>query len=228
MAHNRSAQSSMSVWRLTNIPETWLRPGLSQLSCTDMGTTATSGLAGSSSRSLKYSRSAPAHSAKTTSLTLTPNRLFTFTTSSKLNCANAILRSAGTSALNTVGGAVNGAAIAWPVTARLTVSTAVDTVAGTALAICSGRVMNLTSPPAAISSSDASPGPSTGSGGGASGSKLHNWLSKLVAVTPSTAAWCTLTINASCPPSWGSVPATPSITHISQTGLLRSSGIDAM
>ena len=42
MALIRSAGSAMWVCRLENIPETWLRPGRSDLSCTDTGTIATS------------------------------------------------------------------------------------------------------------------------------------------------------------------------------------------
>jgi hypothetical protein len=130
------------------------------------------------------------------------------------------------SALNGVVGALNGAAIAVPLRARFTVLTTVDTVAGNARARLSGRDRNLTRPPAAMSSWVASPGPATGSGGGESGSVLHSCVSRFVALTPSTAAWCTLIIRATGPPSCGSVPPTPSITHISHIGLLRSSCAD--
>jgi hypothetical protein len=71
-------------------------------------------------------------------LTLTSNRFFTRLTSSKSSCAKAMLRPAVTSALNGVAGAVNGAAIAVPLRARLTVLTIVDTVAGNALTRFSG------------------------------------------------------------------------------------------
>jgi hypothetical protein len=50
----------------------------------------------------------------------------------------------------------------------------------------------------------------------------------LAPLTPSTAAWWTLVITASRPPARGSVSATPPITHISQSGFLRSIGADAM
>jgi len=53
----------------------------------------------------------------------------------------------------------------------------------------SGRVANLMAPLTAISKSDAWPTPSTGSGGGASGSVVHNCENKLAPVTPSTPAW---------------------------------------
>jgi len=63
-----------------------------------------------------------------------------------------------------------------------------ETVVGSTVASCSGRAANLSRPPVAISSGLASPGPSTGSGGGASGSTLHSCASRLAPVTPSTAA----------------------------------------
>jgi hypothetical protein len=131
------------------------------------------------------------------------------------------------SALKTIFGARNGAAIAIPLRARFTVSTTVATVAGIALANRIGRLSMPTRPAAAISSRLASPGPSTGSGGGASGTGSQSLVSRLDAETPSTAAWCTLIINATRPRRRASVPATPSITHISHSGLLRSSGSEA-
>ena len=48
IARSRSAGSPMCVSRLQNIPDNWLWPGRSDLSCTDTGTIATSDLAGSS------------------------------------------------------------------------------------------------------------------------------------------------------------------------------------
>ena len=104
-----------------------------------MGTTATSGLSGSSSRSCKNPRNAPAHSARTTSLTLTANRFFTRSTSSKFSWASAMLRSAVISALNNVEGAVKGAAMAAPLRARPTVLTIVEAVVGNAFARSNGR-----------------------------------------------------------------------------------------
>ena len=41
------------------MPDTWLRPGRSDLSCTDTGTIATSELSGSSPRSSRNCRSTP-------------------------------------------------------------------------------------------------------------------------------------------------------------------------
>ena len=61
-----------------------------------------------------------------------------------------------------------------PLRARLTVSTTVDSVEGSTLISFSGRVANLIAPLTAISRSDPPPTPSTGSGGGASGSVVHS------------------------------------------------------
>ncbi len=115
-----------------------------------------------------------------------------------------------------------------PSRARSRVDTTEDTVSGTTLASCNGRVANLSRPPAAIYQSVAPPTPSTGSGAGASASVVHSYDIRLAPVTPSTAAWCTLVRTARRPSWWQSVPATPSITHISQSRRLRSNGSEAM
>ena len=155
MAFSRSAGSSMLVSSLENMPETWLRPGRSDLSCTDTGTIATSVLSGSSSRSSRKRRKTPATNAITTSLTLTPKWFLTVLMSSRSSWANATLRCPVTLALNAVLGATNGAAMVSPLRARFTVSTTVETVDGTTLISFSGRVANLIAPLTAISRSDA-------------------------------------------------------------------------
>ena len=210
------------------MPDTLLRPGRSDLPCTDTGTMATSDESGSTSLSVRYCRSAPATRAITTSLSLTPKWFLTALTSSRSNWANATLRRPVMLALNGVCGAVNGLAMASPDTARRTVSTTVVTVPGsTRVARCTGRVANRSSPRPAISSWLALPEPFTGAGGGGSASVLHSCDIRLAPVTPSTAAWCTLVITAIRPPAWASVPSTPSMTHISHSGRLRSSGSEA-
>ena len=102
-------------------------------------------------------------------------------------------------ALNAVRGAANGRAIVWPSRALSSVAATEDTVPGTTLARCNGRVANLTSPRAAISQPAALPTPSTRSGAGASASVLHSCDIRLAPVTPSTLAWCTLVITARRP-----------------------------
>lgn len=164
----------------------------------------------------------------TTSLTLTPKWFLTVLMSSRSNWANAMLRRPEMLALNAVLGAANGAAIVRPLRARLTVSTTEDTVVGSTLINFSGRVTNLTAPLIAISSSEASPAPATGSGAGASGSVVHSCDIRLAPVTPSTPAWCIFVMTAIRPPACASVPATFSITHISHSGLVRSSDNDAI
>ena len=52
--------------------------------------------------------------------------------------------------------------------------------------------------------------------GGASGSRLHSSETRLAPDTPSTVAWC-IFVNTAIEPS-----SSPSMTHISQSGLLRS------
>jgi hypothetical protein len=178
----------MSVSRLENMPETWLRPGRSDLSCTDTGTIATNVLSGSSSRSSRNRRSTPATNAITTSLTLTPKWFLTVLMSSRSSWANATLRCPVTVALNLVFGAANGAAMVRPLRARLTVSTRVDRVDGNTLASFNGRVAYLIAPLTAISRSDPPPTPSTGSGAGASASVVHSCDIKFAPVTPSTPA----------------------------------------
>ena len=103
-----------------------------------------------------------------------------------------------------------------------------DTVVGTTLASFNGRAAKRTAPLTAISRSLPCPLASTGSGGGASGSVVHSFDIRLAPVTPSTAAWCTFVITAMRPPFWASVPAMFSMTHISHSGRVRSSGSDAM
>ena len=73
----------MVVSSLENIPDTWLRPGRLERSCTDTGTIATSELSGSSPRPLRNVRSTPDTSAITTSLTLTPKWFLTVLMSSR-------------------------------------------------------------------------------------------------------------------------------------------------
>ena len=93
-------------------------------------------------------------------------------------------------ALNGVGGAANGLAIVRPPAARRTVSTTVDTVAGSTLvAKLTGRAANRPRPPSAIRNALVVPEACTGSGGGAAGSVLHNCDIRFAPVTPSTAAW---------------------------------------
>ena len=77
----------MWVSRLENMPDTWLRPGRSDLSCTETGTIATSVESGSSPRSSRNFRSVLDTSAITTSLTLTPKWFFTFLMSSRSSWA---------------------------------------------------------------------------------------------------------------------------------------------
>ncbi len=230
MDFNRSAGVSIWVSRLENMPDTWLRPGRSDLSCTETGTIATSVESGSSPRSSRNLRSTPETSAITTSLTLTPKWFFTVLMCSRSSCAYAMLRWLVTLALNAVLGAANGRAIASPLRARLTVSTTVETVVGTTLINFSGREANFIAPLIAISSSLPPPTPSTGSGAGASGSVPHSCDIRLAPVTPSTPAWCTFVMTASRPPAsaCASVPAMFSMTHISHSGRLRSSGSDAI
>ena len=158
----------MSVSRLENMPDTWLRPGRSDLSCTDTGTIATSVLSGSSSRSSRNRRSTPATSAITTSLTLTPKWFLTVLMSSRSSWAKAMLRRPVTLALNARLGRGerrrHRQAVARPldgVDDRRRASTA------RTLTSFSGRVANLIAPLTAISRSDSRRRrPSTGSGGG--------------------------------------------------------------
>ena len=93
------------------------------------------------------SRSTPAHSAITTSLTVTLNLFLTFLMSSSSTSAYAMVRLRVIASLNGVRGARNGAAIARPLRTRRTMSTTVDTVVGTTLASRSGRVAKLARPP---------------------------------------------------------------------------------
>ena len=92
IAFNRSPASSIWVSRLENIPDTWLRPGRSERSCTDTGTMATSGASGSSPRSSMNCRSTPDTSAITTSLTFTPKWFLTVLMSVKSSWAKATFR----------------------------------------------------------------------------------------------------------------------------------------
>src|ERR1700728_1675771 len=91
-------------------------------------------------------------------------------------------------ALKAVRGAANGAAMVWPLRARITVLTTDDAVPVSALAKRSGLAANLIAPVNAISIWLAPPTPSTGSGAGASASVLHSWDIRLAPVTPSTQA----------------------------------------
>jgi hypothetical protein len=119
-------------------------------------------------------RSTPDTRAITTSLTLTPKWFFTVLMSSRSSWANAMLRWPVTLALNAVFGAANGAAIARPLRARLTVSTTVRQRGRHHVdQLQSAGWRNLNAPLSAISSSLPPPTPSTGSGAGASGSVLH-------------------------------------------------------
>ena len=189
IAISRWPTSSISVCRLENIPETWLRPGRSERSWTDTGTMATSVDSGSSPRSIRNLRSTPDTSAITTSLTFTPKWSLTVLTSSRSSWLNATLRCAVTLPLKGVWGAANGLAIARPPATRRTVSNTVDTVDGrTLVARLIGRLAKRPRPPSAIRSGLTSALASTGSGAGALGSTLHSWDIRLAPVTPSTAA----------------------------------------
>ncbi|CFR76415.1 Uncharacterised protein [Mycobacterium tuberculosis] len=213
------------IWLGTrqNIQVAWLRPGRSDLSCTETGTVATNGASGSTPCSSRKRRSAPAHNATTTSLMVTPNRSLTRLTSRMSSCVYAMLRSRPRGPLNGVGGAENGAAMVRPSRARSNVRTNVSTVAGTTVASRTGRDANPTSPLAAICSTLPPPVPRTGCGAGASGCRLHRWDSRFAPATPSTTAWWTLSITATV-----SLRAPPSMTHISHSGRSRSSGNPAM
>ena len=125
--------------------------------------------------------------------------------------------------LNGVGGAENGAAIVRPSRARTSVCASVSIVAGNTVANRSGRFAKPSSPLTAICNGWAPPAPATGCGGGASGCGLHNWASRFAPATPSTTAWCTLSITVTA-----SSRAPPSITHISHSGRSRSSGSPAI
>src|ERR1700722_952826 len=87
MALSRSAGSAMCVSSRENMPDTWFRPGRSDFSRTETGTIATKGSSGRSPRSRRYCRRTPAHSAITTSLSLTSNRFFTVLISSRSSSA---------------------------------------------------------------------------------------------------------------------------------------------
>jgi hypothetical protein len=135
-----------------------------------------------------------------------------------------MLRSPLREALNAVVGAANGAAMARPSRARITVCTNVSIVAGTTVANRNGRNANPFNPLAAICSGLPPPAPpTTGSGAGASGSMLHRWASKSAPATPSTTEWWIFTITVTA-----SLRASPSITHISHSGRSRSSGSPAI
>src|ERR1700752_3301032 len=69
MVRIRSAGSLIWLSNRQNIHVVWLRPGRLDLSCTEPGTVATSGLSASPPRSSRNRRKTPAHSATTTSLT---------------------------------------------------------------------------------------------------------------------------------------------------------------
>ena len=207
------------------MPETWLRPGRSERSCTETGTMATRLASGNSPRSSMNCRSTPDTSAITTSLTFTSKWFLTVLMSSKSSWAKPMFRWAVIRELNGVCGAAKGEAIARPPATRRTVSTTVDTVSGrTFVASVMGRVANLPNPPSAILIGFTSALAATGSGAGASGSTEHSCDIRLAPVTPSTAAWWTFVITASRPPLRASVPPSPSMAHISHSGWRRSSG----
>src|SRR5574337_1448616 len=75
IARNRCSGSAMSVARSTRIDDTWLFIELSSGERRLTGTIAISGLSGSSPRSSRYLRTADAHIAITTVLTVPPTRL---------------------------------------------------------------------------------------------------------------------------------------------------------
>ena len=85
MARNRATGSSMSVASDVNMFDTELpmRRGPSCWSGIATGTPATSALSGMPPWSARYWRSAPAHTARTTSFTVTPNAFLTVLTSSR-------------------------------------------------------------------------------------------------------------------------------------------------
>src|SRR3954454_9258852 len=101
----RSAASGSSVGIGTIIIETRL-PNVPCCSSvrTDMGTIATSGSAGSASPASSHRGTAPAHSATTTSLTVSPSAPLSALTASSESCPNAKRRCAEIGPLNAVRG----------------------------------------------------------------------------------------------------------------------------
>ena len=230
MALSRSAGSAMWVSSLENMPETWLRPGRSDLPCTDTGTIATSEESGSSPRSSRKWRSTPDTSAITTSLTLTSKWFLTFLMSSRSSWAKATLRCAVTLALNAVCGRRERRR---PWSGRCGPHDGVDDGGG-------GRrqhVGQLQRPADELDRAayrDLQLGgrrrrPSTGSGGGRvrfGAAQLRHQVGAGDAVDGGVVHLGHHRQPAAAADA--SVPATPSMTHISHSGRVRSSGSAAM
>jgi hypothetical protein len=77
-----------------NIAAMWLPEPSSPSCCSAAGMAATSGRSGTPSRRLRWSRSTPAHTASTTSFTVTPSGRRTRLTSSSDTVAKAAVRRA--------------------------------------------------------------------------------------------------------------------------------------
>lgn len=229
IASSRATGPSTSVVIRVNMPVTLLVPSVRvapiSASCTETGIIATSGCPGSSPRSCRNSRIAPEQAASTTSLTLTPKWSLTFFTSASGTAANAMERWPVIELLSEVRGALNGAGIAAPRRERVHQRTGTGRVRGRSETSDSGRSRTFLAPSAASASSGAPPvdlSTIDGSSAGGSGVSEHSWAIRPAPVTPSTPAWC-MRIMIAIRPS-----ARPSMTHISHSGLLRSSAWPAM
>ncbi len=158
-------------------------------------------------------------------MTVVPVSFFTALMSSRLMSARPMVRWLVMVPLKEVRGAENGAAIAVPSRARPSVFVISWVEGASSLAAFTGLVRVLMSPRLSSSSSRGSR-PNRPSSpcarGGASGSRLHRWETRLEPETPSTVAWCIFEKTTILSSSY------PSITHISHSGRDRSSGCPAM
>ncbi len=224
MAAKRFTGSSMVVASETSIEDTWLpmAPLWSSVR-TEIGTMPTRSLSGSSPRSSRYWRSAPAHRASTTSFTVPPSAFFPILTSSSETCVKAKRRCGVIDVFNDVRGALNGAGggLTFGSLLRRRSVSIISAVRRAAFRADSGwRASELRAKPTSsisvgMRSGFQVSGSVTGVGSG--------WRSSRFTVssapdTPSMAAWCVLVTMAIMPCS------RPSTTYISHSGRLRSSG----
>ena len=213
------------------MPETRFADGADEVSWssrTEIGQIATSDSAGEASLLSRYSRRVPATSASTMSLTVHPKTFLTRLSSESGTRANAVERWAVTEAVHGVLGAERGAAptsfsgARRPCTTRAT-DWAVRPTSGSTFA--ARRPSDAAAKPRSSRSLGmCSVGSSTGSekSSAAIGSRSNRWTRKSAPEAPSMALWCTLvmTPTRSC--------LSPSTTHISHRGLVRSSGAPAI
>ena len=199
---------------------------------TDTGTTATNGLSGSSSPSIRNRRSAPVQMAKTTSLTVVPMASFSRFTSWRPTAERATDRRLVRVPLNEVRGADRGSA-ALPSPGRLSdpwrtwrTCRMRCPVVNTSLAISNGRMVRAMTARVISSRLEGTwlstmPGSGAGRSAG-SGSRSKSTDNSSAPETPSTVEWCILAMNPMRPSD------RPSTIHISHSGRARSSGRPVM